>query len=123
MTEVEADSESRQISLRRRSWLCAAAWIVAIVVVVVEFGWQSLLYFPLVTPTAVAVMFIRPAGSDGANLAVATTFGWLYYMLLTFWSLCTNRRSVFVRVFTVLCISILLNLGGCEYMKHAHWST
>jgi len=59
--------------------------------------------------------------NSAASTFIAAVAGWLYYIILTAWSLRTKRHVVFMRAFVILCISLFLNLAGCAAMKHGNW--
>jgi hypothetical protein len=116
--------ESEQILLSRRLYLCAAAWAIAVIAMtVVEWGafdWEAVLLPPMFTPIGLLVLYLADPDSHTAGYTAAC-FGWLYYFVLTIWSLCAKRRSAFILAFTILCISLFLNVAGCEAMKHGSW--
>ena len=90
-----------------------------------RFSWQGILLPPLFSVVGFPVFLLLAYGDPSSNGSVVfgAVVGWLYYLLLTAWSLCTKRRKIFIRVFVVLCISLLLNVAGCESMKHSNWKT
>jgi hypothetical protein len=115
-----------QIPLSRRLWLCVAAWVIAVVAMaLVEGGpydWESVFLPPMFTPVGLLVLFFADSSSHTSGYTAAS-FGWLYYFTLTIWSLCTKRRSVFIWAFSILSISLLLNVGGCAAIQHGSWRT
>ena len=122
-------NQSEQISFRRKCGLCAAAWIAAIIgMALVERGFfsrEGFLLPPVFSPAGFPVfLFLAYCDpSSNASTVIAAIVGWLYYVILTTWSLCAIRRMVFIRVFAVLCVSLLLNIAGCEAVTHADWRT
>ena len=117
-------TNSAPISLREKSLWCAGAWVVSFVAlgIVAEFNWERMAYFPTLSPLGILVFLLfsysDPSGSFGL---LSAGLGWSYYVALTGCSLEIKRRRRFFVVYTVLCVSLILNIGGCESLKHASW--
>jgi hypothetical protein len=113
--------QSDQIPFSTRLCPCVGAWIVAILGMTGGWlGWDGIIVAGIYTPLGllIAPLLSHYSNRDAAVFIMAG-FGWLYYVGLTIWSLRATKRSVFVCVFAVLCISFFLIIVGCEPMGHA----
>src|SRR5438046_1054623 len=105
--------QSDQIRFWRRCCYCVVTWIAAIIAMGVVkggyAGWEDILLLPAMRPPGL-VVFLLVAYSDPDSHSSGIfggAMGWIYYAVLTVWSLRARRRLIFVRVLTVLCISLL----------------
>lgn len=48
--------------------------------------------------------------------------GWLLYMALTLAALLSRPRILFVTFYRVLCVLLVVNVVGCQYIN-AHWGS
>ncbi len=90
----------------------AAAWAVATVAMVLPYPW--LLLFAWAFPFGLFV-FILPTDSDQIGGWLLLFVGWLLYIALTIYGLRQDRRTRFFVTYTVLCVLLILNVGGCHY--------
>ena len=49
---------------------------------------------------------------------VQVTAGLLYYPVLIIWGLCAQRRWVFILSYTILCVSLLIDIACLHFMLH-----
>ncbi len=104
-------------SLLVKSILCAAAWVVAIIAICLVAGEISpvLLMSPIFTVPGILVLMLT---GEPVSPAIA---GWIYYILLTVFVIGAKRIRTFGWLFGILCVSLLLNIAGCESAKHADY--
>jgi hypothetical protein len=115
-----------EIHFHQRCLCCCLAWAAAIpAMAIVARGFNSyLLMSPFITPAGVLVIFLCNSTLDSELTLIAGAIaGWAYYVILTAASLCAKRRRIFVLVFVILCVSLLLNIAGCEALKHSNFHT
>lgn len=103
--------QTETISLRKRCWLWAAAWGAAAIIMAIPYP-ITLVYawlFPLGL-----LGLILPSGSE-MGLAFPTIVGWGFYVLLTACGIRQDKRARYFVAYTVLCVLLLVNVGGCHY--------
>jgi hypothetical protein len=90
-----------------------------------HFSWWGILLPPIFTVVGFPFLVLSFCGEPSSKVpfVFGVVVGWLYYLLLTIWSLRAKSRKSFIRVFIVLCISLILNVAGCEALKHSTWKT
>jgi hypothetical protein len=107
-------------SLENKIVLCAVAWFVGIIGIGIveggQFSWAGVFYPPMLNPVGIAALIFCGSTNEGWILSLFS--GWAYYIAMTIWCLWEKRRVVFRWVFAILCISMLLNMAGCEAVKH-----
>ena len=126
LTGVTRMEQSKEDSLSGRVFLCAEAWFLAFAAMFSDgfgrFGWEGIIITPAYTPFGLAAaLLLSDYSNRGAAEFIEAGSGWLYYVLLTVWCLRAKKHSVFIWVFTVLCISLLVNIEGCTAILHAGW--
>ena len=115
--------------MRTKAGLCGGAWVVAIIAIAIveggNFSWAGVLLPPVFSVAGFPVFLILAYSTPDSSVStvVGAFVGWLYYAILTIRSLRARRRVVFIRVFVVLCVSLLVNVAGCEAMSHANIKT
>jgi hypothetical protein len=117
---------SPPISLRWKIALVLAAWMItAFAMAVAVRDWQNVFfYFPIYTLPAYLVNLVFNLASKGLStidrsLNASATIGWLYYLALTIGTLAAERRKLFLWLFAILCLSLLINCGGCISVFHS----
>jgi hypothetical protein len=107
------------ISLRRRIGLWFAAWSIATVACAIPDP-VALIYagaFP-----AGILAFVLPRGFWGNDTTLPLlAFGWLVYAGLTFAGLVQKTPARYYRIFTLLCVLLLLNVAGCQVLSPGQW--
>jgi len=79
----------------------------------------SLLSAPLFP---VGLLIWLPNGEDKAVTGLmigAWMIGWLFYLILTIFVFAAKRMSVFIIVYVIFCLSLILNIVGCEKTMEA----
>jgi hypothetical protein len=104
----------------RLGWL-AFAWVTtAVGLVIIAWGMlPAMAMFPVLSPVGFLVLLLTSESNGGFYAPLAC--GWLYYLILTVWAARAQTRFGFACVYGILCISLLLNLGGCEAAKHINF--
>ena len=113
--EVDPVAKARSnISLRKGIKLLAIAWGITAVIMTVgaPSSWLVFWLFPMCSPIALLLGFALGSSEDGLYFLIG--LGWIYYVSLTIGFLRTQRRWVYV----ILCLSLLVNIGGCQAMMH-----
>lgn len=110
------DMKVQTIALSRRCWLWLAAWAVTIGIMAIPFSgdflkipWLFPIGFP---PIMILLHFVT--GSDAGYFLVLV--GWLFYLALTIYGLRQNKRIRYLATYTILCVCLVLNMGGCYYI-------
>jgi ribosomal protein L40E len=101
--------------LRKRIRFLVIAWGITAVMMTVgaPSSWQFFRLFPMYSPITLLLAFVfRPDSEDGMYFLIG--LGWFYYAILTIWFLCSHRPWVYV----ILCLSLLVNIGGCQAVMH-----
>jgi hypothetical protein len=107
--------EPETISLWKRCWLWLVAWVVVIGLMAIPYSGICLRVpwmFPMGSPFMLLTLLLSEWGSAG-NFFIAV--GWLFYVALTIYALRQNRRARYFVAYTVLCVFLILNVGGCYY--------
>jgi len=117
VAEVAEAKLPDQIPFRTRWILWAVAWAITAILLTIDVPgvWQAFWLFPLCAPVSYLLGNIVTAGDDWTLII---SCGWLYYILLTVWGLCTPRRIVYFIIYTILCISLAVNVAGCHSVLH-----
>jgi len=79
-----------------------------------HMDWHLIACFPGLSPVGFLALCL--IGLDSYMPAV---LGWAYYVALTWWSLISGRRRRFFALYIVLCISLIVNIAGCDLVMHA----
>jgi len=110
------------IPFHQRCVCCLGSWVVAVAGMAMVGGGLNrvLLMSPILTPAGVLVVLACSTLNFEPSFSAAAIAGWLYYLILTVASLRAKGRRIFVLLFVILCVSMLLNIAGCEGMQHAH---
>jgi hypothetical protein len=123
--DTEIQLPWRLISPSAKLRLLALAWIITAVSLVIIL-WGALQYapmFPVLSPPGFFLLVCASGSLSGdSGFYLVVTVGWTYYLLLTLGAGFAKTRSRFIWVYTILCISLMLNLGGCEAAKHMSWN-
>lgn len=110
----------RQTPKRLKWTLCLAAWGVVLIATLVANP-VYVLTAPLFPLGLIAVL---PHGEEKAIFAFmmglpAIAIGWAIYATLGMGIASTKRNWAFIVLFTVLCMTLALNVAGCQRTLHA----
>jgi hypothetical protein len=104
------------ILLRKKIIFWLAAWITTAIAMTIGSWncWLMFWDFPFFTPFAFLVAQFQHA----VSFSMVIISGWLYYVVITIWGFYQKQRRSFFIVFVILCISLLLNIAGCQSVLH-----
>jgi hypothetical protein len=111
----------KTISPKSRRWLCFAAWVVAVVAMVIPDPRDAPLgiLFAWTFPLGIFRLIFSPDERFGEAFGVAILIGgWLFYGYLTILTLSQSRKGRFIIIYAVLCIILALNVVGCNKMAN-----
>ena len=110
--DVCEPKESRiPISLRARVGLWIVAWItIATVMTILNPHYLRFVWF-----WPAGLIFLWPIPLEGGGILIV---GWLCYVALTVWGLCSRYRARYLFVYGVLCVSLIANGAGCHWLAH-----
>ncbi len=113
-----------EVSLRKRLGSLVSAWVVALVAsaVAVPSGSPGLALLAFMFPIGWTFFLLGPLGllKPDYGLYLGSLCGWAVYGALTATALLTNKRRIYVKIFTALCVLLLLNLVGCNLLTHTN---
>jgi hypothetical protein len=101
---------SPEITLKNRSRLCLAAWVVGFLASGAPY--PGMLRFAWAFPVGLPALFIPSLWTRGYAAAAVT--GWIFYAALTVYCLLQKRRATYFVIYGVLCTCLLLNVAGCQ---------
>lgn len=95
---------------KARLALILATWAIALVV---TFPHPAGLLWIWMFPAGLKTAFTKtpPDVADGI-------LGWILYVGLLFWAAKAEKRWAFILAYIVLCIVLVVNVGGCRQFHH-----